>query len=40
MLADFLIGAHAAIAGFSLLSRDEGYKTFFKLELLNPASPG
>jgi len=40
VLADFLIGAHAATAEFGLLSRDEGYKTFFKLELLNPASAG
>lgn len=38
MLTDFLIGAHAAVAGFSLISRDEGYKRFFKLEVLNPAA--
>lgn len=37
MLADFLIGAHAAVAGFGLISRDEGYTSYFRLELLNPA---
>lgn len=39
MLADFLIGAHAVVAGFGLISRDEGYKKSFNLELLNPALP-
>jgi predicted nucleic acid-binding protein len=37
MLADFLIGAHAAVAGFGLISRDEGYGAYFALEVLNPA---
>ena len=37
VLADFLIGAHAAVAGFGLISRDAGYLKYFKLELLNPA---
>ncbi len=37
MLADFLIGAHAAVAGFGLISCDEGYTSYFRLELLNPA---
>ncbi|HPY40258.1 MAG TPA: type II toxin-antitoxin system VapC family toxin [Thiolinea sp.] len=37
VLADFLIGAHAAVAGFGLISRDSGYLKYFKLELLNPA---
>ena len=37
MLADFLIGAHAAVAGFGLISHDTGYRTYFKLELLAPA---
>lgn len=39
MLADFLIGAHAAVAGFGLISRDEGYRNVFNLEPLNPAAP-
>lgn len=37
VLADFLIGAHASVAGFGLISRDSGYAKYFKLELLNPA---
>lgn len=37
MLADFLIGAHAAVAGFGLISRDQGYGSHFKLEILDPA---
>lgn len=37
ILADFLIGAHAATAGFGLVSRDTGYSSYFKLELLDPA---
>ncbi len=36
MLADFLIGAHAAVAGFGLESRDRGYARSFKLDLLDP----
>lgn len=38
MLADFLVGAHAAVAGFGLISRDERYRRYFEVELLNPAS--
>lgn len=38
VLADFLIGAHASVAGFGLISRDSGYAKYFKLELLNPVS--
>ncbi len=38
VLADFLIGAHASVAGFGLISRDEGHAKYFKLELLNPAN--
>ena len=37
MLADFLIGAHAAVAGFGLISRDEGYGAYFRLAVLDPA---
>ena len=37
MPADFLIGAHAAVAGFGLVSRDRGYARSFKLDLLDPA---
>jgi len=37
MLAGFLIGAHAVVAGFDLISRDEGYSAYFKLTVLNPA---
>ena len=29
MLADFLIGSHAAVAGFGLVSRDQGYTHYF-----------
>ncbi|MBS3934203.1 MAG: type II toxin-antitoxin system VapC family toxin [Truepera sp.] len=37
MLADFLIGAHAAVTGLDLISRDEGYSAYFTLTVLNPA---
>ncbi|WP_298608980.1 type II toxin-antitoxin system VapC family toxin [uncultured Thiothrix sp.] len=37
VLTDFLIGAHASVAGFGLISRDTSYLKYFKLELLNPA---
>lgn len=37
MLADFLIGAHAAVTGLGLISRDEGYSAYFTLTVLNPA---
>ena len=39
MLADFLIGAHAAVTGFGFISRDLGYGKVFDLELLDPAQP-
>lgn len=38
VLADFLIGAHASVAGFGLISRDTGYEKYFKVELLNPVA--
>ncbi len=37
VLADFLIGAHASVAGFGLITRDSDYRKYFQLELLNPA---
>lgn len=37
MLADFLVGAHAAVAGYGLITRDRGYRKFFEIELLDPA---
>jgi len=37
MLADFLIGAHAAVAGMELISRDGGMGRYFKIQILNPA---
>lgn len=35
-LADFLIGAHAAVEGFVLITRDAGYTSYFDLQLLDP----
>jgi predicted nucleic acid-binding protein len=37
MLADFLIGAHAAVAGFGLVSRDQGYTHYFNIKLIDPS---
>ena len=37
MLADFLIGAHAAVMGFGIISRDSGIGKHFKVHVFNPA---
>ena len=39
MLADFLIGAHAAVKRFGLISRDRGMEKVFTINILNPAAP-
>lgn len=36
MLADFLIGAHAALTDMTLISRDRDYLRYFNLDLLDP----
>jgi predicted nucleic acid-binding protein len=40
VLADFFIGAHAAVAGFPVLTRDtQRYSTYFTgVSLVSPAS--
>jgi hypothetical protein len=41
ILADFMIGAHAALAGFVLISRDSGIGRYFDIQILNPGEfPG
>lgn len=37
VLADFLIGAHAATEGMALISRDKAYASHFRLTLVDPA---
>lgn len=37
ILADFLIGAHAAVEGFVLISRDSGIGRYFEIQILNPS---
>ena len=37
MLADFLIGAHAAVMGFNVISRDSSIGKHFKVHVFNPA---
>jgi predicted nucleic acid-binding protein len=39
VLADFMIGAHAVVAGFGLISRDRGYERYFRVEVLDPGRP-
>ncbi len=39
MLADFLIGAHAAVKGFTLITRDSGIGKYFEIQVLNPLQP-
>lgn len=40
MLADFLIGAHTAVQGYGLVTRDRGYKDYFQVEWYDPSSAG
>ena len=36
MLADFLIGAHAAVRNYGLISRDRSYSRYFQVTVLDP----
>jgi predicted nucleic acid-binding protein len=36
ILADFLIGAHAAVGGFTLITRDRDFGRWYDVEILNP----
>jgi predicted nucleic acid-binding protein len=36
MLADFLIGAHAAVNGFTLVTRDSETGRYFEIQVVNP----
>lgn len=40
VLADFLIGAHATVAGMELLTRDRGYTKYFEVSIVDPAVKG
>lgn len=37
VLADFLIGAHAATEGMTLISRDQGYTRYFEMAIEDPS---
>ena len=37
MLADFLIGAHAAVADLGLITRDQGYARYFDIPIIDPS---
>ena len=37
MLADFLIGAHATVQEYGLISRDRDYSRYFHITLLDPS---
>jgi predicted nucleic acid-binding protein len=39
VLADFLIGAHAATAGMTLITRDRGYTKHFRIVIEDPTEP-
>ena len=38
VLADFLIGAHAAVEGFGLITRDKRIARYFDVEILDPSN--
>ena len=40
MLADFLIGAHATVQGYGLVTRDRGYGRYFQVEFYDPSAEG
>lgn len=40
VLADFLIGAHAAYTGYTLVSRDQGHDRYFVLTRIDPTREG
>jgi predicted nucleic acid-binding protein len=37
VLADFLIGAHATVAGMDLITRDRGYARYFEISIVDPS---
>lgn len=39
VLADFLIGAHAATGGMTLITRDQGYAKHFRIAIEDPTEP-